>query len=179
MLGVPSRFQREAFNRHRVLPGSALVATSWADHGPDHGLKTTLPSRRVGGPMAQSPGICKSLCMTGPPTPRLPVERVPLGASGMTDRGSALPPPPSPPHPILAGGPAAQPPSLTLRSPLSLSSQLSLAQKFSPFFKAQLKPYLFQGGFSHPRLWNSSLQAPHPTLDTDRTGLQSRNPDQG
>ena len=138
------------------------------------GLKTTLPSRRVGGPMAQSPGICKSLCMTGPPTPRLPVERVPLGASGMTDRGSALPPPPSPPHPILAGGPAAQPPSLTLRSPLSLSSQLSLAQKFSPFFKAQLKPYLFQRGFSHPRLWNSSLQAPHPTLDTDRTGLQSR-----
>lgn len=71
-------------------------------------------------------------------------------------QGPAQPPPPSP-------APAALPcpqTSITYTpDSLSLCSRLSVAQKSSPFFKAGLKSYLFQGGFSRPRLWNSSLQA--------------------
>lgn len=76
---------------------------------------------------------------------------------GLLGRGSAL----APLHLQPALWPHLPPPQLRHHSPLSLCSHHCPGA--SPFFKAGLKSYLFQG-FSHPRLWNSSLQALGPTV---------------
>lgn len=64
--------------------------------------------------MAQSPGIC-----TDPLHDR---STHPKATSGEGDTGDLPRHPLRPPHPVLAGRPATQPPSLTLRSPLSLAT---------------------------------------------------------
>lgn len=123
-------------------------------------------------------GFSQPLCLSGPPTPRLP--SLPRGATPIEGTTGA---PRAEWQGICPALPCGQSP-ITQIPRSSFSFQLlSLAQKSSPFFKARLKSYLFLEGFSHPRLPASGIHLSSrcvPLLDSylvmhsaeGRTGLR-------